>query len=242
MANESSMVIAGQRDNASIMERVLIAGDLSKLTAAERNTYYNKVCESVGLNPLTRPFGYINLNGKMALYCLKDATEQLRKIHGVSIKIVSREVVNDCYVIIVQATDRDGRVDEAIGAVPIARLTGEDLSNAFMKCETKAKRRVTLSICGLGWTDESEVSSIAGAQVIPADDIEVSLTQSIDQQTTFSVVLADIGACPDFDTLKQILTRVNNDLKSGKLPKGKRAEINEAYSKRKAELEADAAQ
>ena len=32
-------------------------------------------------------------------------------------------------------------------------LNGEDLANAMMKCETKAKRRVTLSICGPGMLD-----------------------------------------------------------------------------------------
>jgi hypothetical protein len=32
-----------------------------------------------------------------------------------------------------------------------------------MKCETKAKRRVTLSFCGLGMLDESEVESVPGA-------------------------------------------------------------------------------
>jgi ribosomal protein S13 len=38
-----------------------------------------------------------------------------------------------------------------------------------MKAETKAKRRVTLSIVGLGWTDESEVDSIPGAQAVRVD-------------------------------------------------------------------------
>ena len=39
----------------------------------------------------------------------------------------------------------------------------------MMKAETKAKRRVTLSLCGLGWTDESEVGSIPNAQTIVVD-------------------------------------------------------------------------
>jgi hypothetical protein len=41
------------------------------------------------------------------------------------------------------------------------------MANALMKAETKAKRRVTLSICGLGMLDESEVESIPGAAVEP---------------------------------------------------------------------------
>ena len=38
-----------------------------------------------------------------------------------------------------------------------------------MKAETKAKRRVTLSIAGLGWLDESETSSIKSAAVVDVD-------------------------------------------------------------------------
>ena len=64
-----------------VMENVLIKGDLSKLTAEERNSYYTAVCKSVGLNPLTKPLEYITLNGKLRLYALKDCTDQLRTIH-----------------------------------------------------------------------------------------------------------------------------------------------------------------
>ena len=39
-----------------IMESVLINGDLAKLTPEERTRYYNGVCRSLGLNPLTQPF------------------------------------------------------------------------------------------------------------------------------------------------------------------------------------------
>jgi hypothetical protein len=39
-----------------------------------------------------------------------------------------------------------------------------------MKAETKAKRRATLSICGLGMPDESEVGSMRGARIVSADD------------------------------------------------------------------------
>ena len=35
----------------------------------------------------------------------------------------------------------------------------------MMKAETKAKRRATLSICGLGLLDETEVSTIPGAVI-----------------------------------------------------------------------------
>ncbi len=148
-----------------IVERVVIAGDLAKLQPADRVAYYRATCESIGLNPLTRPFEYINLNGRLTLYARKDATDQLRRIYGVSIVDLSRERVDDVYVVTARARTQDGRTDESTGAVNIQGLKGEALANALMKAETKAKRRVTLSICGLGWLDETEVETTPAVHV-----------------------------------------------------------------------------
>ncbi len=144
----------------SIVEKVLVAGDLSKLTSAERLSYYARVCESIGLNPLTRPFEYITLNNRLTLYARRDATDQIRNVHKVSLTITSREMIGDVYVVTAKAKTGDGREDESTGAVFTSGLKGESLANAMMKAETKAKRRVTLSICGLGLLDETEVESI----------------------------------------------------------------------------------
>ena len=149
--------------SAAIVEAVVMQGDLAKLTPAQRVQYYGRVCESLGLNPLTRPFDYIVLNGKLALYAKRDATDQLRKIHGVNIAITARDLMGDVYAVTARATTSDGRADESIGAVAVGGLKGEALANAYMKAETKAKRRATLSIVGLGWLDESETGSIAEA-------------------------------------------------------------------------------
>lgn len=150
------------------IERVLIQGDLSQLSESDRLTYYSRLCESLGLNPLTQPFAYIKLNGKLKLYALREATEQLRRIHNVSVRITSRELVADSiYVVTAQAALPDGRCDESIGAVSIAGLQGEALANAFMKSESKAKRRVTLSICGMAFLDETEVETIPTATPQP---------------------------------------------------------------------------
>jgi len=147
--------------DAATVQEVLLSGNIARLTPAEKIAYYNRVCESLGLNPLTKPFEFLTLNGKQVFYALKSCTEQLRQIHGISLSIVSREVVEGCYIVTARAETRTGRTDESIGAVPIEGLKGEARSNATMKAETKAKRRVTLSICGLGMLDETEVESVA---------------------------------------------------------------------------------
>jgi hypothetical protein len=154
----------------AIMERVLLAGDLARLTPAERVRYYGETCRSLGLNPLTQPFQYLLLNGKLQLYATKAATDQLRKHHGISITDL-QEQLTDAGVFKVTATavDAHGRTDRDMGAVSVAGLRGEALCNAMLKCVTKAKRRVTLSICGLGWLDELEVDSIPDARRVVVD-------------------------------------------------------------------------
>jgi hypothetical protein len=142
------------------IEQVLIGGDLAQLKPEERLNYYNHLCQSLGLNSLTQPFQYIVLNGKLQLYAKKDCTEQLRKIHGVSITSVDPKQIGDLLVVVASASDRDGRVDSSTGAVNLSGLKGENLANAMMKAETKAKRRVTLSLCGLGMLDETEVDTL----------------------------------------------------------------------------------
>ncbi len=149
--------------NSNTLERVLIQGDLSQLSESDRVAYYSRVCESLGLNPLTQPFAYIRLQGKLKLYALREATEQLRQLHSVSVQIISRELLDDIYVVTARATLPDGRCDESIGAVFIGQAQGELKANLIMKAETKGKRRVTLSICGLATLDELEVETIPDA-------------------------------------------------------------------------------
>jgi len=161
--------------SAATLEQVFIGGDLSKLSPSQRVEYYATTCQSLGLNPLTKPFDYIILNGKMVLYAKRDATDQLRRLHGVSIIRLERERIDDVYVVTAFASMADGRQDSSIGAVNIKGLQGDALANALMKAETKSKRRVTLSICGLGMLDETEMETIPSAvqvQAIPDDEPE----------------------------------------------------------------------
>lgn len=152
-----------------IMESVIAKGDLGKLTPDERVRYYNEVCRSMGLNPLTQPFSYITLNGKLTLYATRACADQLRKVNGVSLEIVSREIADDILTVRVRARLPDGRVDEDLGSVAFpSSLKGEARANAELKGVTKAKRRATLSICGLGWLDETEVADIPASAKRPA--------------------------------------------------------------------------
>lgn len=142
-----------------VIEQVITAGDISRMSASDRVAFYWRTCESLGLNPLTQPFQYIALNGKTVLYATKNATDQLRSIHSVSVTSLRRERDEESGLITVYAHGRlpDGREDESSGVVNLRGLSGEALANALMKAETKAKRRMTLAIVGLGMLDETEI-------------------------------------------------------------------------------------
>jgi hypothetical protein len=149
---------------AAILERLLAQGDLSGLTHQERAEYYLRVCHSVGLNPYTQPFGYIKFkDGALKLYAFKGCTDQLRKLHNVSVVESSGKEWRGLFIAKVKVATPDGRTHEDIGSVSIAGLAGDALANATMKAETKAKRRATLAVCGLGLLDETEVETIPGA-------------------------------------------------------------------------------
>jgi hypothetical protein len=153
--------------SAELAEKVLVGGDLSKLDAGQRLEYIHNLCDSLGLSAVTRPFQYITLQGKLTLYATKDATEQLRKLHNVSITRIDKEMVGDVYIVTAYASTPGGRTDSDVGAVTAANLRGDALANAIMKAITKAKRRVTLSICGLGMLDETEIETIPSAHPHP---------------------------------------------------------------------------
>ena len=139
-----------------MIENVIAKGDLSKLTADERTQYYVQLCRSMGLNPHTQPFAFLTLNGKLTLYAKRDAADQLRKINGISIEIVERSIDDGLFTVHVRAKDANGRTDEDFGVVPMPdTLKGENRANQILKGITKAKRRVTLSISGLGFLDET---------------------------------------------------------------------------------------
>jgi hypothetical protein len=165
----------GRDVDASIIERVIAAGDLSRLQPQDRVAYYVAVCRSVGLNPLTKPFDYLQLNGKLTLYSTKNCTDQLRQIHGVSVGSLRRETHEGVHIVTAPVRTKDGREDEDIGAVSIKGLQGEALANALMKATTKAKRRATLSICGLSFVDESELETIPDARRVTVDQDGVIL-------------------------------------------------------------------
>ena len=115
------------------IKNMVVNNSFSRLTEEQRTTLIWSLCNQLKMKPLSQPFQFIPLSGRLVLYATKDAANQLKKIH---------------------------RVDEDMGGVVVKGLKGDNLINARLKAVTKAKRRVTLSICGLGFLDENEVQTV----------------------------------------------------------------------------------
>lgn len=157
---------------SDIIASLVLNGDISKLSQPQKLQYYKGYCDRLGLDPLTQPFKILKLQGKEILYCDRSGGQQLSKLHKVSHEIKSREKMDDLYVVTCRASLPDGRFSESIGAVTIGGLKNDALANAMMKGETKAKRRATLDLLGLGILDETETQTIPGAQIIDIYDCD----------------------------------------------------------------------
>lgn len=214
MANEKQLQTTNQtlpdelKQQQDIIKALVLHGDVSKMTDVQKVEYYNRFCASLGLNPLTQPFQIITFKGKERLYATKDCTEQLRKIHGVSVESITHSDIKDVHIVTAIVKDRAGRTDASTGAISVANLKGEDLANALMKAETKAKRRATLSICGLGMLDETEL------ETIPENTIAAKITIN-EEVVEIPQELKDVIADADLDNLGNIY-RANTELHSNK--------------------------
>ena len=173
MSENKAVVTTYKNDTGPLPEAVelaLVSNDLSKLSATERLAYLRRLCDSLSLNWLTNPFQYIVLNGKLTLYATRACADQLRKRDKVSIGPPEVRFEDGLVVVSVTARTADGREDSELGVVSLEGLKGDARANAILKAITKAKRRVTLSICGLGWLDETEVETIPGARLVNPDE------------------------------------------------------------------------
>lgn len=172
-----------------IYESLALRGDISALSPAEKTKYYAALCQRLGLDPLTQPFTPLKLNGREILYAGRGATDQLARIHNVNRSVLSRERIEDVYIVTVRASLPNGRTEDAVGAVAIGGLKGEALANALMKAETKAKRRATLAILGLGMLDESEIESIPREN---REEVQQSAKPQLDVSAEATAVVAEL--------------------------------------------------
>ena len=204
--------------NLEKIEEMVIRQNIAKMSPTEKIVYVKSLNDALGLDWRLNGIGLINLQGKEVPYIQRAGTDQLRQKNKISITITGREKVGDCYVVTARATTPDGRTDESIGVVPLQAfgkaLNGDQLANAFMKAETKAKRRVTLSICGCGFMDESETESVPHEKV--------SLQNETKTDFKFEVMDSVIEEKPKTLEVKQVVYDVSQDERKVTQPQLKR--------------------
>jgi hypothetical protein len=173
MMNDNSKLTTRNTTQAAIA-RVILNRDLRSLTEVERVQYNLALCRSLGLNPLTNPIDYLINEGKMTPYINSIGVAQLRAIHGISTKIISRTTDNQhmhyvsaispkarhCVIV----TDANGRNEEATAIMALIDkygkpLLGQRRADKMMATETKAKRRATLALVGIPWADGVNIRS-----------------------------------------------------------------------------------
>lgn len=192
---QRGVTIADPEAAAGALAHVLGTGDLSQLSNEERVAHYLRLCRSLGLNPLSRPFQWIEFydpqtKGKrLTLYPDRSCAEQLRRQHQISVRVVRREQVGGLFVVEVEGHTPGGRVGTASKYVPVTYtdqggttrpLAGQQLANAYMKAETGALRRLTFSMVGLASPPEME--ELARPKVVTVDAHGRVLENPTDEQ------------------------------------------------------------
>ena len=167
--HDTTTTTAAEIDGGALLEELLAQAhangqDTRALDKNQRRAVLVELARKLGLNPLSNAVMFLLTNGRETLYVTKQGTDQIaarEKLRRETIKgpevvqIENRKVVF-CQV---RATHPDGRSE-----VSTATLALQDVVNDLMKCESKAKRRATLSVCGLGLLAEDEIEAIPGAQ------------------------------------------------------------------------------
>lgn len=166
---------------AEELQKFLFYGDLSSLSKIQQNEYLFMLAKSLGLNPWTKPFDMIVGERGLFIYANKGCAAQIRQVHNITITTVYAGALEltpsqhdaRVYVVIVEASMIDKSAPGGIrkvrqtGAVSIDQLQGVAIQNAVMKAHTKANRRATLELFGVGFADESELDSFDSGSAAP---------------------------------------------------------------------------
>lgn len=157
----------------SEIDKIVMTGDLTRLTEEQKNIHYLTVCTAMELDYRLHPLEWMPVNDpdrgqKLVLYALRGATDQIRRNRKIKILSLTKEVSDELVTYIAAGEDADGITEMSTGSVPIKNKRGHDLANAYMTAETKAKRRLTLAFSGSGLLDETEVAELNAPMSMPA--------------------------------------------------------------------------
>lgn len=199
--NHSSTALQKQPTDIGLLKKILFKGDLSSLTPEQQISYYIQRCERIGLDPYSKPFDFLEITDKktgekkIVLYANKECAAQLTVERNISIEQLERIEENGVYTIIAHVRTADGRTGKNLSVAKVKGLEGNNYENAVKRCATQAIRRAILMVCGLGDTDESEVSNIPNAHPLPFPEQEAVMTESEALTLSYKASGLDQWAC-----------------------------------------------
>lgn len=121
-------------------------GRCDNLDINQQAEYKKYLCAKIGVSPTLQPVDLIPTKNGVRPYLNKGAAELIRDTRKISIIGLELAEQNGMFIVTCKVRGANGRVDCDMGACP----KGNEPNNALMKAVTKAKRRATLSMCGLG--------------------------------------------------------------------------------------------
>lgn len=226
--------------SAAAMEMAVGMGDFSRFTPADCLRYLNAVCLAVGLNPLTLPIRIMEIDARKVMYATAECAAQLRSRDNVTIKVLDEKVEHGCYVVRVIAKLPNGREQENVGVLSVLepaqlvewqagrkswvknpragqQFEGQAWANAVMKCHTKAARRATLAICGLGLPDEPD-DDLKGVKQAHVESVTETETSQDRAEALNSIVQTPVEAEVIPHTTVSIPSASNEEPKVDKAP------------------------
>lgn len=201
----------------------------------------DRLASALGLEPASSPLEVIRFPGawRVSVYVKVDGTDQLRALHGVSAEIKSQSVdpANELAIVVARCTiDETGRSAENVGATslteplyeypqgskkrrvrdddgnPVSRPIADTArANLVMKAATKAIRRATLALLGLGFLEEASEEDVAGESDLGADSSDEAATES-DQEIVEEIQNA-LGNCQTLSEFDKVLEDVRPKFK-----------------------------
>lgn len=134
--------------------------DTAGLRPEHRGALLNELARALKLNPLTKPVIFLKTGQGESIYVTRQGADQIAArlklnrevIEGPDARKIGNIEVAFCRV---RVTAPDGRSETST-----ATLAFSDPAMILMKVETKAKRRATLSIAGLGMLSEEDAEEM----------------------------------------------------------------------------------
>lgn len=163
-------------------------GACNNLSPDQQAEYKTFLCAKMGVSPLLQPIDLIPTKNGLRPYLNKGAAELIRDERKISITDIEVSEKNGMFVAICKVRAMNGRVDCDMGACQ----KGNEPENSLMKAVTKAKRRATLSMCGLGAIiEEAHPTEYNGEtpEETPSPNVTAILEDEAESKRNFQAVV-----------------------------------------------------